>query len=151
MCWRLLPACVCHPVVRFPMQVSEMEQMVESVMQGNTEMEGRLQRSEEALGESQAACTKAETRLAEAMKRVRVCAALAMLRGCLHRCKRAVPPLVIHISLNPTQPLCASLYLLCTSSVPPLHLCAPLFTSSFFPRYPLVPDLTAECRPRADP
>jgi hypothetical protein len=144
MCWRLLPACVCHPVMRCRMQVSEMEQMVESVMQGITEMEGRLQRSEEALGESQAACTKAETRLAEAMKRVRVCVLRSLCSG------DACADVDVPSHPRSSAPFCTFPHLSaphCTS----LYLSAPLCTSSVPPLYPLVPELTAECRPRADP
>ncbi len=47
-----------------------MEQMVESVMQGNSALETRAMCAETAVAGSHAATVKAEGRLAEAMKRV---------------------------------------------------------------------------------
>ncbi len=52
-------------------QVAEMEQTLESVMQGNTELQSKVNALEEQESTLQGSLAKSEARLAEAMKRVR--------------------------------------------------------------------------------
>ena len=68
-CTVLWPLYICNALR--VVQVADMEQTMESVMQGNSALEARVKELETQLETTQESLTKSEARLAEAMKRVR--------------------------------------------------------------------------------